>query len=165
MSNCMITRLDAEDFIIAEAELLDEWRMPEWAKLFTKDAVYEVTSPASPTPLTDEPESTLFLIADRIDRIEGRANRLMKAGTHAEFPRSKTRHLVTNIRVRERSDGEAGVRANFAVYRTKEDTTTVYMGEYHYRLVREAEELKIRQKRCILDVNSLYDQGRLTIIL
>src|SRR5580698_7336528 len=115
MSNSAITRQDAEDFLIAEAELLDEWRMPEWAKLFTKDAMYEVTSPASATPLTDEPESTLFLIADRIDRIEGRANRLMKVGTHAEFPRSKTRHLVTNIRVREGADGETKVRANFAV--------------------------------------------------
>ncbi len=160
-----IARPEAEDFLISEAELLDDWQMPEWAKLFTQDAMYEVTSPASPTPREDNPESTLFLIADRIDRIQGRANRLMKAGTHAEFPRSKTRHLVTNIRVRDGADGEANVRANFAVYRTKEDTTTVYMGEYHYRLVRENGAVKIRRKRCILDINSLYDQGRLTIIL
>jgi p-cumate 2,3-dioxygenase subunit beta len=165
MSSQTISRQEAEDFIIAEAELLDEWKMPEWAKLFTQDARYEVTSPASTTPLTDRPESSLFLIADRIDRIEGRANRLMKSGTHAEFPRSKTRHLVTNMRVREGADGETNVRANFAVYRTKEDTTTVYMGEYHYRLARENGAMKIRQKRCVLDINSLYDQGRLTIIL
>ena len=165
MLNDKITRQEAEDFIIAEAEMLDEWRMPDWPKLFTRDAVYEVTSPASTTPLSDRPESSLFLIADRIDRIEGRANRLMKSGTHAEFPRSKTRHLVTNIRVREGDNGETKVRANFAVYRSKEDTTTVYMGEYHYRLVREGERLRIRQKRCVLDINSLYDQGRLTIIL
>jgi p-cumate 2,3-dioxygenase beta subunit len=160
-----IARPEAEDFLISEAELLDDWKMPEWARLFTQDAMYEVTSPASTTPLEDSPESTLFLIADRIDRIQGRANRLMKAGTHAEFPRSKTRHLVTNIRVLVGADGEANVRANFAVYRTKEDTTTVYMGEYHYRLVRENGDVKIRRKRCILDINSLYDQGRLTIIL
>lgn len=165
MANNAISRQEAEDFIIAESEILDEWQMPEWPKLFTRDAVYEVTSPASPTPLADKPESTLFLIADRIDRIEGRANRLMRPGAHAEFPHSKTRHLVTNFRVREGKDGEANVRANFAVYRTKEDTTTVYMGEYHYRLVRDGETLKIRQKRCVLDINSLYDQGRLTIIL
>lgn len=160
-----ITRQDAEDFLVSEAEILDEWRMPDWPKLFTKDGVYEVTSPASSTPLADEPASSLFLIADRMDRIEGRANRLMKSGTHAEFPRSKTRHIVTNFRVRDGKDGEAQVRANFAIYRTKEDTTTVYMGEYHYRLVREDGQIKIRQKRCVLDVNSLYDQGRLTIIL
>jgi p-cumate 2,3-dioxygenase beta subunit len=164
MSNA-ISRQEAEDFLIAEAELLDDWKMPEWPKLFTRDAMYEVTSPASATPLEDSPESTLFLIADRIDRIEGRANRLMKSGTHAEFPRSKTRHLVTNIRVRDGEAGETRVRANFAVYRTKEDTTTVYMGEYHYRLVRENDGVKIRRKRCILDINSLHDQGRLTIIL
>ncbi|HTT83169.1 MAG TPA: aromatic-ring-hydroxylating dioxygenase subunit beta [Rhizomicrobium sp.] len=164
MSNA-ISRRDAEDFLIAEAELLDDWKMPEWAKLFTRDAVYEVTSPASATPLEDNPDTSLFLIADRIDRIEGRANRLMKPGTHAEFPRSKTRHLVTNIRVRAGENGEALVRANFAVYRTKEDTTTVYMGEYHYSLVRETDAVKIRRKRCILDINSLHDQGRLTIIL
>jgi p-cumate 2,3-dioxygenase beta subunit len=77
--------------------------------------------------------------------------------------------MVSNFRVKAAENGETNgethVRANFAVFRTKEDTQTIYMGEYHYTLVRENGEIKILAKRCILDLNSLTNQGRLTIIL
>ena len=97
--------------------------------------------------------------------LRGRAVRLMKPGAHAEYPHSKTRHLITNIRVATGGDGAVRVKSNFAVYRTKEDTTSVYMGEAVHQLVGEGEAIRIRNKRCTLDLNSLYDQGRLTIIL
>ena len=160
-----ITRAEAEEFLVNEAEILDDWRLPEWPKLYTRDARYEVCGPAAINAMTDNPDSHLFLVADRIDRIEGRANRLMKPTAHAEYPHSKTRHLVSNFRVNPGENGETKVRANFAVFRSKEDNQTVYMGEYHYILVRENGEIKIRTKRCILDLNSLSNQGRLTIIL
>ena len=165
MKGAEISKEEAEEFLIGEAELLDDWKLKEWTTLYSRRAVYEVTSPASKTPLSDSSDSSLFLIADKIDRIEGRASRLLKPTAHAEFPRSKTRHLVSNFRVRAAAEGETGVRANFAVFRTKDETTTIYMGEYHYRLTREDGAIKILQKRCVLDVNSLRDQGRLTIIL
>ena len=164
MSNA-ISRSEAEDFLVNEAEILDDWRLPEWPALYARDARYEVCGPAAVDGATDSPDTHLFLIADRIDRIQGRANRLMKPTAHAEYPHSKTRHLVSNFRVRAGENDETKVKANFAVFRTKEDTQTVYMGEYHYVLVRENGAIKIRVKRCILDLNSLTNQGRLTIIL
>ena len=161
-----ISRIEAEEFLVNEAEILDDWRLPEWPRLFCREARYEVTGPGSNDPVNDSPDTHLFLVADRIDRIEGRATRLMKPTAHAEYPHSKTRHLVSNFRVRPGDkEGETKVRANFAVFRTKEDNQTVYMGEYHYTLVRENGEIKILTKRCILDLNSLANQGRLTIIL
>ena len=161
----LLTRTEAEDFLFHEAELLDDWRMPEWAALYTEGALYEVTSPASSDPVASNAANSLFLISDRIDRIRGRANRLMKKSAHAEFPRSKTRHLVTNVRIVGEEDGGTRLRANIAVYRTKEDTSTVFMGEAWYTIVNEGGALKIHRKRIILDLNSLYNQGRLTIIL
>lgn len=161
-----LSRVQAEDFLFFEAELLDDWKLMEWAALFREDAIYEVTSPATADPLNSDARKTLFLIADRIDRIRGRAVRLLKKTAHAEYPHSKTRHLITNIRPTAGDmAGETRLRANFVVYRTKEDTTSVFMGEYHYRLSAEADGLRIVQKRIILDLNSLYAQGRLTIIL
>ncbi len=160
-----MNRAEAEDFLFHEAELLDEWKMEEWAALYTEDALYEVTSPANHDPLNSDARDTLFLVSDRIDRIRGRAKRLLKKTAHAEYPRSKTRHMISNVRVSEGEGGATNVRANFAVYRTKEDTSTVYMGDAHYTLVRDGGAAKIKWKRCILDLNSLYNQGRLTIIL
>ena len=43
-----IARTEVEDFLFEEADLLDEWRLPEWLELFTDDASYYV-------PATDLP--------------------------------------------------------------------------------------------------------------
>lgn len=162
----VLTRAEVEDFLFREAELLDMWQLPEWAELYTEDALYEVTSPASVDPIASDAANTLFLISDRIDRIRGRARRLMKKSAHAEYPRSKTRHMVTNVRViGEAEGGGTSARANIAVFRTKEDTSTIYMGDCFYTIVNEGGALKFKWKRAILDLNSLYNQGRLTIIL
>lgn len=161
----LLTRTEAEDFLYHEAELLDGWQLPDWAALYTEDALYEVTSPVSGDPQNAEPENELFLIADRIDRIRGRATRLMKKSAHAEYPRSKTRHMISNVRIVGAQDGGTRLRCNFAVFRTKEDTTSIFMGESFYTIVREEGGLKVKAKRAILDLNSLYNQGRLTIIL
>lgn len=160
-----LSRAEIEDFLFFEAELLDEWRLPEWAELFTEDAAYEITSPTTPDPRDADPSRTLFLVSDRIDRIRARAVRLMKKTAHAEYPHSKTRHNVTNVRLVPTATDEIRLRANLVVYRTKEDTTTIYMGESWYSLIRSAGSFRILQKRVILDLNSLYSQGRLTIIL
>lgn len=166
MAKSPLSREQVEDFLFHEAELLDDWRLSEWAELFREDAVYEVTSPASEDPANSDPATTLFLISDRIDRIRARAVRLLKKTAHAEYPHSKTRHLVSNVRLLD-SDiaDEIRLRANFAVFRTKEDNTTIFMGEYRYRLALANGALRIVQKRCILDLNSLHNQGRLTIVL
>lgn len=161
----MLTRSEAEDFLYQEAELLDEWRLPEWAELYTEDSAYEVTSPSNADPVNADPAATLFLISDRIDRIRARAKRLMKKTAHAEYPRSKTRHMISNVRVVAASDDQIQLRSNFTVWRTKEDNQSVFMGEMRHTLVKDGNSVKIKQKRCILDLNSLYNQGRLTIIL
>lgn len=160
-----MNRAAVEDFLFYEAELLDAWETEQWATLYTEDALYEVTSPACEDPAGADARNTLFLISDRIDRIRGRATRLTKKTAHAEYPRSKTRHMITNVRVTGGADNETTARANFAVFRTKEDTSTIYMGEAFFTLVETADGVRIRHKRCTLDLNSLYNQGRLTIIL
>jgi p-cumate 2,3-dioxygenase subunit beta len=154
-----------EQFLYHEAELLDDWLLTQWADLYTDDAVYEVASPNSTAPRTASPANSLFLVSDRKDRILGRATRLLKRTAHAEYPHSKTRHMVSNVRVLSTDGDEASVRANFVVFRTKEEHTVTYMGEFNYTLVEKDGQLRIRAKRSILDLNSLYEQGRLTIIL
>jgi len=163
--NRRITRNDAEDFLYYEAELLDDWRLLEWKDLYTEDSRYEVTSTDCEDPLSADPAKSLFLLADRKNRIDARASRLMKRAAHCEYPHSKTRHLYTNVRVTGNGDDETRVRANVVVYRTGDDRTTNFMGEMHYVLVREGDDIRIRSKRIVLDLNSLNDAGQMTIIL
>ena len=165
MNSPTISRDTIEEFLYLEAELLDGWRLPEWAELYTEDARYDIASLDSPDPTNADAATTLFVLSDDKMRLTSRAKRLMKKTAHAEYPHSKTRHLTSNVRVGARSGDEIAVRANSVVYRTKNDRTVQFMGEAHYLLVAGAAGLRIKRKRCNLDLNMLADQGRLTIIL
>jgi p-cumate 2,3-dioxygenase beta subunit len=158
-----VSRADVEDFLFAEADLLDEWRLPEWLELFTEDAIYYV--PSTDVAPDSSPDKNLFYVADDRFRLSERVKRLMKRQAHAEFPHSRTRHLVSNVRIRSRNENELEVGSSFITYRTKDGVTDTYFGSNRYRLVFENSRLKIREKRCLLDGEGLRAQGRVSIIL
>src|SRR6185312_2675829 len=95
-----VTRAEVEDFLYEEAALLDAWRLDDWLALMTDDAVYRVPSNDQPNA---DPKDTLFIIADDVSRIRARVARLKKKDAHAEDPRSRTRRLLTNVRILERN--------------------------------------------------------------
>jgi len=158
-----IQRADVEDFLYHEADLIDEWRLPEWLQLFTEDAHYYV--PSTDVAADASPDNNLFYIADDRFRLGERVTRLMKRTAHAEFPRSKVRHLVSNVRLDAVTEKEVRARASFVAYRTKDGVTDQYVGSYRYRLVPGDGGFRISEKRCILDMDGLRPQGRVSIIL
>ena len=113
-SAASITRQQVEEFLYEEAALLDSWKLDDWLALMTEDAVYRV--PSNDRPDAD-PRDTLFIIADDIHRIRARVARLKKKDAHAEDPRSRTRRLLTNVRIVERNGATLKVEANFSVHR------------------------------------------------
>jgi 3-phenylpropionate/cinnamic acid dioxygenase small subunit len=115
------TRQEIEDFLYYEAELLDERRFEEWVELFAEDARYEM-----PIRVTREkragwelaPNGKIF--DDSKATLNIRVQRLGTEYAWAEDPPSRTRHYVSNVRVRpaERDD-EYNVRCNLLVYRSR----------------------------------------------
>lgn len=160
----IIRKFEVESFLFKEAELLDNWKLPEWTELYTNDATYQVASLSADDPWNASPGDSIFLISDDNEDLRLRAERLMKKSAHCEFPHSKTRHMVSNVQAYEES-GVTKAKANFVAYRTKSGKTSRYMGEAHYVLEKSDAGYKIRHKRCVLDLETLNDQGRLTIIL
>jgi p-cumate 2,3-dioxygenase beta subunit len=156
------TRSEVEDLLFLEADLLDTWKLNDWLALYTADAQYEV--PSTDLPKDADPDHNLFYIADNRARLEQRVIRLNKKTMWSEYPRSKTRHLVTNVRLLGDADNII-VRAGFAVYRTKWGITDLFIGGYEYLLRREGDALRIRKKRCQLDLDGLRPQGRVSILL
>jgi len=156
-----IRRADIEDFLYQEAALLDAWRLDEWLALLTDDATYRV--PSNDQPQSD-PKSALFTIADDIRRIRARVARLKDPHAHAEFPRSRTRRLISNVRILERSP--LVVEANFVIYRYRanEDVRT-YVGRYRHTLVMRDGALRIQAREAILDSMELASLGTVSFIL
>ncbi|HJQ60421.1 MAG TPA: aromatic-ring-hydroxylating dioxygenase subunit beta, partial [Vineibacter sp.] len=110
-------RARIEDFLYVEAALLDDWRIEEWFALFAEGATYEVP----PTGDGDEtdPTTSLFYIADDYERLRERVTRLTKKEAHSEYPRSRQRHMLSNVRITGMVDGVADVSCNFVTYRAK----------------------------------------------
>lgn len=157
-----VTRQEIEDFLYEEAALLDEWRLEEWLELLTEDASYYVPS----TDLPDgDHKSTLFLIADDATRIRSRVKQLLGRFAHAEHPHSRTRRLISNVRIRDVEGDTVRVTANFVVYRMRMEQLDIYVGRYEYILLCKDGQLRIRERRAILDLDSLRPQGKVSIIL
>ena len=150
-----------EDFLFREAELLDDWRLDDWVALFTEDARYVV--PTTDLPEGD-PQRDLVFIDDDITRLRARAVRLNSRHAHREYPWSRTRRFVSNVRVAETGNGELSVTANVMVYRFRSGEGAPYVGSVHYTLRRDNGELKIAYRRAVLDLEALSWHGAVSII-
>jgi p-cumate 2,3-dioxygenase beta subunit len=156
-------RAEVEDFLYREAALLDEWRLEEWLSLLTEDARYLV--PPNDVPDGD-PKNTLFILSDDIVRIKERIKRLMSPECHAEFPHSRTRRIIGNVRIVEDAGNEITVAANFTCSKFRRyERVRQYVGAYRYVLKRESAGFKIKERRVVIDAHELGSLGTVSFIL
>jgi biphenyl 2,3-dioxygenase beta subunit len=129
---------EIEQFLYHEAELLDEHRYQDWYALFADDLHYRMPIQANRlrrdrgTDGEGNDDESLALFDDNKETLWWRV-RQAEASTHwAEDPPSRTRHLVTNVRIAPTGeiDGELAVRSNFVCYRNRlQDEVDLWAGE------------------------------------
>ena len=158
-----VIRAQVEDFLYQEAALLDDWKLKEWEALLTEDAAYYV-------PPNDLPESdhrhTLFLVADDRERIRQRIIRVLDPNCHAEFPRSRTRRMISNVRIIGVDGNFVLVAANFVCYRYRRyERIREYVGTYRYVLKRSGDSFQIKERRVLIDAHELGSLGSVSFIL
>jgi len=159
----VVTRAEVEDFLYHEAALLDEWKLDEWQTLLTDDAWYLV-------PPNDQPEgshrNTLFLVADDRERIRQRVIRINDPNCHAEYPKSRTRRMISNVRIVAVDGDLITVTANFVCYRFRRfERIREYVGGYRYVLMRAGDSFRIKERRVIIDAHELGSLGSVSFIL
>jgi biphenyl 2,3-dioxygenase beta subunit len=151
-------RQEVEDFLYYEAELLDERRFREWLELFADDARYFMPVRHNPHARPEDPSQELsapgeeHYFDDTKETLRRRVERLYSPTAWAEVPPSRTRHLVSNVRL-ERDDGrEIEVHSNFLVYRTRLETDQdIFVGARRDTLRRVDGGFKIARRTIILD--------------
>lgn len=159
----MLLRLEVEDLLTREADLLDRWQLDEWLTLYAEDAHYYVP-PSDVDGDTADPDTSLFYIMDDRHRMNERVIRLKSPGAHSEQPRSKVRHLVSNV-IASRDGDIIKARASFIVSRAKDITHDMFVGHYLYEIVEQDGAMKIARKTCVLDMEALRPHARISIIL
>jgi 3-phenylpropionate/cinnamic acid dioxygenase small subunit len=119
----MVLQYEVERFYYDEAALLDAHRYEEWLALFSDDAHYFM--PIRRTRMQRElnkeftqPGEMAFFHDDK-NLLAGRVAKLKSGRSWAEDPPSRTRHLITNVRVVRDNGRELEVESNFHVYRTR----------------------------------------------
>lgn len=158
-----LSREQVEDFLYNEAALLDAWDLDGWMELLTEDARYLVPPNEAPD---GDPDTTLFIIADDIHRIRGRVKRLQSRDAHAEFPPSRTRRLITNVRIMKQTADTATVAANFSIHRFRRNGRGgEYVGHYRFELRNGPAGLRISERRAVLDSEELGALGSVSFIL
>jgi p-cumate 2,3-dioxygenase beta subunit len=159
----VVTRAEVEDFLYHEAALLDDWKLKEWEALLTEDAAYYV-------PPNDQPDSdhrgTLFLVADDRERIRQRIIRINDPNCHAEYPKSRTRRMISNVRIVAVEGDLVTIAANFVCYRYRRyERIREYVGGYRHILKRAGDSFRIKERRVLIDAHELGTLGSVSFIL
>lgn len=160
-------KADMEDFLYAEADLLDERRFREWLSLLADDVTYfmpirrnvkfgqhaqrENTVQGAGISWFDEDKWTL---TKRVDQI--------LTGVHyAEEPLSRVCHMVSNVQLRRvvpslDDPREVEVRCRFLVYQNRiEYETYTFVGKRTDVLRKTPDGWKIARREILLDQNVL----------
>jgi 3-phenylpropionate/cinnamic acid dioxygenase small subunit len=152
---------EVEEFLYAEAELLDARRFQEWLALFTEDVRYWMPMYRNVKQGDQAQEET----REQLDISwfdEGKATLTQRVqqlltGLHwAEEPLSRVSHMVSNIQVEPTTATEVTVKSRFLIYRNRlQDETDFFVGKREDLLRRIDGQWKIARRKIMLDQNVL----------
>jgi ethylbenzene dioxygenase beta subunit len=155
------TLKEVVNFLISEAELLDQHRYKEWLELLTDDVQYLM-----PVRITREKEAGQYKkdISDSqyhfIDNKKSLLMRVMRYDSEyawAENPPSRTKHFISNVKV-EKSDKENEVKVKCYVlfYRSRRDVAEPEILAYErYDTLRKIDGKWKLAKRLIIPENAV----------
>lgn len=120
----MLLHYQVGQFLYAEADLLDRRRFDEWLGLLAEDLQYWMPIRSTRARGDEEnefakPGQGAFFDEDKA-AMAARVRKLSTGYAWAEDPPSRTRHLLTNIRILESLPGDSvRVTCNFLIYRSR----------------------------------------------
>ena len=160
----MLLKHEVEEFLFMEAELLDSRRFDDWLSVLTEDIHYWMPIRRTTTAREVEREFTklggMAFFDDNLDYLKMRVDRLRVGRAWAEDPPSRTRRLITNIRVTAIEGEEVAVGCNFKLYRTRlnseEDS---WIGRREDTLRRVDGQFKLARRHIFLEQTVILSQN------
>lgn len=159
-----LLQFEVERFYYDEAALLDARHFEEWVGLFSDDTHYFM--PIRRTRMRRELDKEftepgeMAFFDDTKWMLEGRVRKLATGTAWAEDPPSRTRHVVTNVRVVENRGDELDVQSNFILYRTRLKSEEItWIGSRHDTLRRSDGSFLIARRHIYLEQTVLLSQN------
>ena len=151
---------EIEDFLYAEAELLDERHFEEWLDLFTEDVHYWMPLRRNVKFGEQEREATreqdIGWFGEGKETLTQRVKQIMTGHHWAEEPLSRVCHVVSNIQIPKATPCEITVKSRFLVYRNRVNgETDFFVGKREDLLRKVNGQWKIAGRTILLDQNVL----------
>ena len=160
----MLLHYDVERFYYDEAALLDSHRYEEWLALFSDDAHYFM--PIRRTRMLRELDKEftrpgeMAFFDDTKTLLAGRITKLRSGRSWAEDPPSRTRHLITNVRITKDDNRTLEVESNFHLYRTRLNSEeTSWIGSRRDVLRRVEGSFQIVDRKIFLEQTVLLSRN------
>lgn len=160
----LLLKNEIEQFYSYEVGLLDDRQFTEWIDLFTDDARYflpirrTVASHELETEFT-EPGQAAYIDDDK-SMLEARVRKLETGYSWSEDPPSRTRHLITNVRVLSNDEAGLLVASNFLLYRTRLNSEEdMWIGSRQDRLRRSGDSFQIADRKIFLEQTVLLSRN------
>ena len=160
----MLLHYEVERFYYDEAALLDSHRYDEWLALFSDDAHYFMPIRRTRTQREMDKEFTkpgemAFFNDDKM-LLAGRVAKLKTGRSWAEDPPSRTRHLITNVRIVKDDGRTLEVESNFHVYRTRLNSEeTSWIGSRRDLLRRADGSFQVADRKIFLEQTVLLSRN------
>jgi len=160
----MLRHYEVERFYYDEAALLDSHRYEQWLALFSDDAHYFMPIRRTRTQRETDKEFTrpgeMAFFDDTKLLLAGRIAKLQSGRSWAEDPPSRTRHLITNIRIVKDDGRTLEVESNFHVYRTRLNSEeTSWIGSRRDVLRRGEGSFQIVDRKIFLEQTVLLSRN------
>jgi len=135
---------DPGDFVLFEAELLDQGRFDDWLTLFAEDGTYWV--PLQGAAQADPDSYNSLAYEDRL-LLSLRVNRLKNPRAHSQHPRSHCQHVLQRSVVEQDDETGLALSTPFIYVEARGEEQWLLAGTCRHLLARHGESFLIRQKR------------------
>ncbi len=141
------------EWLYREARLLDQGDFEAWLALMDTDIQYTMPTRNAVNPKDGQGFDFDFgLFAENHSSLSARVARLKTDLAWAEQPRSRTRHLVSNVQVERDADGMLKATSCFMLSRIRSNRPLdLFTGERQDTLRRDRNSLKLLQRVILLD--------------
>lgn len=163
-----LLQYEVEQFLFAEAALLDARRYRDWLGLVADDVHYWMPIRRTVTNADLDREFTkagdMAYFDDDRALLEMRVKKLEAGSAWSEDPPSRSRHFVSNVRILDAAAGEVTVEAAFHLYRTRLNTEIdSWVGRRVDVLRRKGESFEIARRHMFLDQTVILSTNMSTI--
>lgn len=146
---------EVEQFLYAQAALLDNKRWQDWIDLFTPDGVYWMP----PEPGHTHWDGMPAIFAEDKNIMTVRMKRVLHPDAWSQVPLWGTNHVVGNVVVDKASaNGDVVVRSRFHMLEMRRDNVRHFAGQYTHHLKKAGGGWKIKLQRVdMTNAQAAYD--------